>query len=150
MAGEMYITIIDDLEGYKKRFEHSDYAKTRKAPIIIHYGLTWHFSRCKDRKELDHLCNKLGIEYSFHTEQDGLKTYLTKTKYESKLFWSLDEIPLEAKPTKALGNGDIVDCFFVNKNDVLTIYRPNPNAKEIYHPLSLEEHLRYQENNPVF
>lgn len=49
-----------------------------------------------------------------------------------------------AKPIKALSNGSIVDCYFINNGKRVRFYRCNPNAKDFYKPLSTEEHIMYQ------
>lgn len=58
-------------------------------------------------------------------------------------FWDLNEIPKNAKKIKALSNGNIVDCYYTNSKNVLKIYRPNPNAKNVYKPLSTEQYILY-------
>lgn len=63
---------------------------------------------------------------------------------EKRGFWKLDEIPKNAKKIKALSNGHIVDCYYTKINNTITLYRPNPNAKEIYKPLSIEDHIAYK------
>ena len=50
-----------------------------------------------------------------------------------------------AKPIKALSNGSIVDCYFINDGERVKFYRCNPNAKNFYHPLPLAEHIKYQQ-----
>ena len=62
-------------------------------------------------------------------------------------FWKLSDIPDDAKPFKALSNGSIVDCYFLNDGETIHIYRPNPNAKEVYKPLSLKDHINFVKNN---
>jgi|SRR5690625_2469624 len=60
-----------------------------------------------------------------------------------QLFWFLNEIPTGATPYIDLCNGSLVTCYWVNKGGVHHVYRPNPNAKEVYTPLPLEEHIKY-------
>lgn len=55
-----------------------------------------------------------------------------------------------AKKIKALSNGSIVDCYFVNDGKRVKFYRCNPNAKKFYHPLSLEEHIKYHREHGSF
>ena len=59
-------------------------------------------------------------------------------------FWKLSDLPEGAKPFKALSNGSIVTCYFLNDGKEITIYRPNPNAKEVYQPLELKEHIAHR------
>lgn len=61
-------------------------------------------------------------------------------------FWNLTEIPKNAIKIKALSNGSIVDCYYKKdkKAKQIVLYRPNPNAKDIYKPLDIEEHIAFQ------
>lgn len=71
-----------------------------------------------------------------HTLFDGLTI-------KERLFWSLQDVPEGATAYTGLSNGSLVTCYFENKGGVHHIYRPNPNAKEVYMPLPLEEHIKY-------
>lgn len=55
-----------------------------------------------------------------------------------------------AKPIKALSNGSIVDCYFINDGKRVKFYRCNPNAKDFYKPMSLEEHIMYQREHGTY
>lgn len=61
-----------------------------------------------------------------------------------KSFNRLEDLPENAHPILALSNGSIVTCYFTNDGSTVRIYRPNPNCKDIYHPLPLMEHIAYQ------
>jgi hypothetical protein len=63
---------------------------------------------------------------------------------EGKGFWKLDEMHEGARPFLGLSNGSVVTCYFTNDGETITIYRPNPNAHEVYQPLPLEEHIKHQ------
>lgn len=62
-------------------------------------------------------------------------------------FWDLKDIPKEAIKYKNLSNGSYVDCYYWNKGNDSFDYRPNPNAKSVYIPLSVEEHVAYSRTN---
>lgn len=78
---------------------------------------------------------RLVIKYTFF---DGLTI-------KEHLFWSLQDVPKGAEAYTGLSNGSLVTCYFENKGGVHHIYRPNPNAKEVYMPLPLEEHIKYMQ-----
>ncbi|WP_145142216.1 hypothetical protein [Paenibacillus sp. Y412MC10] len=63
---------------------------------------------------------------------------------EERLFWSVSEIPADAVKYKGLSNGSIVDCYYLKTESGSIVFRPNSNAKEVYKPLTLEEHISYQ------
>lgn len=80
-----------------------------------------------------------------NTEKE-VKIYRSNYKIIDNSFWKLEELPKNSKPIKALSNGSIVTCYYCKnyKNNTITIYRPNPNAKDIYKPLELEEHIKHK------
>lgn len=75
------------------------------------------------------------------------KIYISNYKIVDSFFWKLEELPKRAKPIKALSNGSIVTCYYCKnyKDNTITIYRPNPNAKDIYNPLDLEQHIKHKQ-----
>ena len=62
---------------------------------------------------------------------------------QEKLFWKMEEIPENAVKYTDLSNGSLVDCYYTNESNVYTQYRPNPNAKEVYKPMGLKQHIEY-------
>lgn len=74
-----------------------------------------------------------------------VKIYVTNYKIIDNYFWKIEELPKNAKPILALSNGSIVTCYYSKnyKNNTITIYRPNPNAKDIYKPLKIEDHISH-------
>ena len=62
---------------------------------------------------------------------------------QEKLFRTMEEIPENAVKYTDLSNGSLVDCYYTNENNIYTQYRPNPNAKEVYKPMGLKQHIEY-------
>lgn len=62
-------------------------------------------------------------------------------------FWSMEEIPNEAIKFIDLSNGNYVDCYYYNDGDDSFVFRPNPNSKDVYKPLSLDEYLEFSKLN---
>ena len=62
---------------------------------------------------------------------------------QEKLFWTMEEIPENAVKYTDLSNGSLVDCYYTSENNVYTVYRPNCNAKEVYKPMELRQHIEY-------
>ena len=60
-----------------------------------------------------------------------------------KLFWKMEDIPENAVKYTDLSNGSLVDCYYTSENNIYTVYRPNCNAKEVYKPMELRQHLEY-------
>ena len=62
---------------------------------------------------------------------------------QEKLFWKMEDIPENAVKYTDLSNGSLVDCYYTSESNVYTQYRPNPNAKEVYKPMELKQHVEY-------
>lgn len=55
-----------------------------------------------------------------------------------------------AKPFLSLSNGHIVENYFVSTDEEVRIYRCNPNAKDFYKPLSLNEQIAFSKEKGVY
>ncbi|MGL5327828.1 MAG: hypothetical protein ACRDD7_01075, partial [Peptostreptococcaceae bacterium] len=67
-------------------------------------------------------------------------------------FWSMEQLKelsnnAELKKLKGLSNGSIVDCYAEIKENEIIIYRPNPNAKEVYIKMDNEEDWEFRFNS---
>lgn len=144
---KLTITVVNDLKKYNERYPR---LQARDYNIIVHNGWQWHFSRAKDKEQLNKLCETLGIKYELLKEEENFKEFTTNTVYQSEYFVDIENLPKNAQKIKGLSNGSIVDCYFTNEKDILTVYRPNPNCKDIYKPMNIEEYIEYQRNNAVF
>ena len=54
-------------------------------------------------------------------------------------FWRLDDVPENARRFVSLCNGEYVDCYITDDGQTATVYRPNPNAKNVYIPYNYRE-----------
>ena len=118
-----------------------------KYPVIIHRD-QWYFYSCDTMRQLDRLVNILGFSYRLSMETKSPNTgifrrYDLDREFRDKEFNSREQIPTDAKPIKALSNGSIVKCYFTNDGETITLYRPNPNCKDIYDPLPLDQNIAY-------
>jgi len=122
-----------------------------RSPIIIHDGM-WYCAEFQTVEQLDFFAKTLGFTYELTEEEKWMNTKKVYQKYRmshdiktaDKRFWTFEDLPDGVKPIKALSNGHIVTCYYINTGDCIVIYRPNPNAKEVYKPLSLTEHINHQ------
>ena len=86
--------------------------------------------------------------YGDDTEhQKGLKWLHSHFKFETQAFGINTDNLQKATRFKCHSNGSIVDGYFLNENGRIKIYRCNPNAKDFYHPLPLEEHIAFCKAN---
>lgn len=94
---------------------------------------------------------KLELTDSNEFTRDGelvkSKTYKAIGTIEDKYFWSMDELPENKMMFKGLSNGSLVDCFYTHTENGSLIFRPNPNAKDVYKPMPLNEHIEYKRVN---
>ena len=132
-----YITTIDKID-----------PKYHRSHVIIHDGM-WHFADMNDMSQLNKLADTLGFTFTLEEEKKFFnggnysRYSMNREIVNGKGFWSVDELPADAKQIKALSNGSIVDCYFTNNGETITIYRPNPNAKNVYQPLSTPDHISH-------
>lgn len=62
---------------------------------------------------------------------------------EERLFQNLSEIPPGAVRYKGVSNGSVVDCYYLKTEFGSIEFHPNPNFKDIYKPLPIEEHIKF-------
>jgi hypothetical protein len=130
--------------------------KFHRSNVIIHDG-SYYFAEFHDMEQLKRFSEMLGFSYKLTKEENtflGEKNKYCEYEIDREIispcnggFGKLSDLPDGVKPFKALSNGRIVDCFFLNDGEKITIYRPNPNAKDIYKPLSVDEHINFVKNN---
>lgn len=61
--------------------------------------------------------------------------YNLSGKFKVVTFWHKYDLPKNCKHFIGLCNGNYVDCYYADIEGVRVIFKPNPNAKEIYKPL---------------
>ena len=49
-------------------------------------------------------------------------------------FWDMKEVPEGAKPHIQTVNGSYVHCYLLHRGGCTVVYKPNPNAKDVYVP----------------
>lgn len=122
-----------------------------RSPFIIHtLSGMYYVAEFQTQEQLNAFLDTLGVNVGQMLEQrkSDLSGVYTRYELSHKIngdghFTNLDELPKGAKPIKALSNGSIVTCYYRNDGETVTIYRPNPNKKDIYDPLSTEEHIKH-------
>lgn len=133
----------------------------RRERIIFHDNYQWYIGCVHDETELKQLLEFLEIElttvdHEVEWETTGKIIFYNLSKNinpHAGLFWTLEQLKEQAKnekikKVKGLSNGSIVDCYVGIGEDIVNIYRPNPNAKEVYLPFStLKEEIQYRENH---
>lgn len=73
-----------------------------------------------------------------------------KVFLDAGYFWKKSKLPKDCRRIKALSNGSIVTCYYKKHKNKVKFYRPNPNEKKIYKPLSLDNHIKHQQKYGVY
>jgi hypothetical protein len=136
-------------------------AMRREEKIIIHDGWEWHIGMIHNEKQLKEVLNFLEIELTEIEHEVEYNTtgkiifYNLSKNINSPCdggFWNIEQLKemsrgQKLKKFKGLSNGSLVDCYIGIGENVIDIYRPNPNAKEVYNKMELSDELNYRRNN---
>lgn len=132
-------------------YTDADYHRSK---IIIHKPLMFYFAEFDTMEQLQFFADTLGFTFEMREErpqarhENGVyREYNISHKIIDDnigKFWKLSDLPEGVKPFKALSNGSIVTCYFLNDGETITIYRPNPNAEKVYKPLEIQEHIAHK------
>lgn len=106
------------------------------------------FTAYNTEKWFQDFCNRHNItleKIEEHIDIYKKKTiiYKSNANIHEKYFTDINQLPPNAKKYTWLCNGSLVDCYYTAD----TIYRPNPNCKDIYIPLTIKEHIAFQNIN---
>lgn len=117
----------------------------------------FHFATFKTFKQLKAFIARFGGVLKItdkHIKNDGKMLYtldsglaFVDAKY---YFKNKKDLPKGVKPIEALSNGSIVKCYYTIDNNVVTFFRPNPNAKNVYKPLSIKECIAFRNENGIY
>lgn len=142
------ITLRDYNKPYISIVERTDGRYFRRR-VILHNGL-WHFFSCDTEDQLANMAKTLGFTYTLRDERNTTENGLVREYDIDRAindrnlgFWHRSDVPEDAMPIMALSNGSTVTCYFTNDGETITMYRPNPNAREVYHPLPLHQHIAH-------
>lgn len=81
-------------------------------------------------------------ETHYRAAEGRIKIYVLHGQYDEIFFWSLKDLPAKRTAFKGLSNGRYVTCYYADVDGVRTIFRPNPNAEEVYDAVGFAEHRR--------
>ena len=90
----------------------------------------------RTKKEYESCLKNLKIKLKFRetkvTDSNVIKIYTAEKIVTNRSFWKKEEVK-NLKKVVGLSNGSKVDCYIHEIDDInVEIYRPNPNAKEVY------------------
>lgn len=139
------------METVQRFFIYDQEVDGKKAYLELARNLSFHFASFGTLEKASRFLKRFGITLTLErTFSNGMIFTCNKVFEDAGYFWKKSELPKNVKPIKALSNGSIVDCFYKETKDKVIFYRPNPNAKNVYHPLPLKEHIEYQKQNGTF
>lgn len=136
-------------------------AMQRQDKIILHDGWEWYIGKIHNNEQMQEVLNFLEIEITTidhevtHNTTGKIVFYNLSKNINSPCdggFWSIEQLQeiskgQKLKQFKGLSNGSIVDCYIGIGENSIDIYRPNPNAKEVYQKMEFSEELEYRKNN---
>lgn len=150
---KLYLTVVDTPDTV-----WNNGMPFHRSKCIIHDGWEWYLAEFHTDEQLDKWLEYADIHKTLIEEKRALnpqcgmwRRYDLDVEYDRSEceggFWSVGSVPREAKPIMGHSNGSIVTCYIWNDGKKLHIYRPNPNAKSVYKPLSVQEHIKYFKEN---
>jgi len=132
----MHLTVTENPVGCGYRYCVSEYAMNGYVAFRTAQGLRewlkdFGLSLCFTGSGKDHREENRGGWY---------KAYRVVGECGERLFWEIGQIPEGARRITDLSNGSMVDCYLSDIDGVMTIFRPNPNYKDIYKPILFAKH----------
>ena len=140
----MYITYLEHPEKSETYNRYDGY----RHPVVLHRG-QWHLGRFPSMERLKQFLDYAGISIGelveeYETDDCGLyRRWNVDFTVQEEGFTKRMSLPEGAKPFTGLSNGSLVTCYLYNDGRILHIYRPNPNAKAVYNPCSVDEHIKF-------
>ncbi|AMN31237.1 hypothetical protein BFS06_13720 [Clostridium perfringens] len=86
-------------------------------------------------------CEKHDVSESY--KHGRVESYLIYSEVLECYFWNIEEIPKGAKKFTGLSNGSYVECYYIHTDKGSKIFKPHPNAKEVYKPLIFDEYIKH-------
>lgn len=105
-----------------------------KCAISIKSDLFYNNAVFRSREQLDVFLQRYGLSMSEECSWSGGRKWRLSHNFADKYFWGLDELPDNVKHTYGMCNGSLVDCYIQVTEHEIVMWRPNPNAKEVYKP----------------
>lgn len=118
--------------------------------IINRADANFYLAEFDNVEQFDFFLETLGVTYEPATWWESptlgiVREYLlSHVLRDGGYFKGRDELPVGSKPIKALSNGYLVTCYFFNDGRNVTLFRPNPNARNVYHPMTLEQQINHR------
>lgn len=131
---------------YKKDSDYGSYSR-KAGTCIIEVQLGWGHNSFVSFEAFKKYADYLGVTYELNYDREDFARYHLSHDFDEKYFWKMEELPEGVKPVYAMCNGSMVQCYFRTMEHDVEFYRPNPNAKNVYIPLSFEEMQRVKKEN---
>ena len=131
---------------YKKDSDYGSYSR-KAGTCIIEVQLGWCHELFVSFEAFKKYADYLGVTYELNYDRGDFARYHLSHDFDEKYFWKMEELPEGVKPIYAMCNGYMVLCYFRTMEHDVEFYRPNPNAKNVYIPLSFEEMQRVKKEN---
>lgn len=112
----------------------------------------FHFASFGNIEQAENFLKKFKVTLElFANYNNGVTVFkCSKVFKDGGYFWNINELPKNVKKIVALSNGSRVVCYYKMTSKEVIFYRPNPNAKNVYKPLSLKKHREYEKKYGIF
>lgn len=131
---------------YKKDSDYGSYSR-KAGETCIEVELGWCHNSFVSFEAFKKYADYLGVTYELNYDREDFARYHLSHDFDEKYFWKMEKLPEGVKPIYAMCNGSMVQCYFRTMEHDVEFYRPNPNAKNVYIPLSFEEMQRVKKEN---
>lgn len=134
-------------------FEYCEYLNEQGQKEYYIKGMlnNWHFASFENKKQVKKFSKTFGIKKVKRlVRHKNYKSWIINKNIIEYSFTSIWQLPPQAKQIKALSSGATVNCYYTTTKNTIEFYRPNPNAKNVYLPLDIEESIKYHKENGTF
>lgn len=101
-------------------------------------GINYHTMDARQKADyvrMWQMINLFDLHYEYEGENEHAKWYKVKESFANYLFWYRKDLPKGVHPILLRSNGSIAKGYWRRNGDIIEIYRPNPNAWEVFNPL---------------
>lgn len=127
-------------------------------PAIKAYitDLYFHIASFPNVRAMTSFFKRFGLTMKFNRTIDDpkngkIREYLLNERFQEEgYFWKRQDVPEDAQPIKLLSNGSLVTGYVKRIGDIIHVWRPNPNAKEVFDEMPLNARIEYKRNYGIF
>ena len=137
--------------------------KYHRSLYILHDGFQWYHADTNSKEQMNDLLDFFECEITEKEDRGrvgdagNIVLYGLSKDIISKNgggFWNMSQLMEDIKGRRVksfigLSNGSLVTCYacFDDDNNTVEIFRPNPNAKDVYFKMPFDVELKYRKEH---